>query len=129
MGNSKDMKFGILDSINKKPIFIDTNKRSDILSDIDSDTNSYINNDVTNNTTTDTNNNITNDNVIDTINDIANIIKKKDKYTDIHSRKTYYVEKELLKKIDKLCYKNNLDKSFIVNEALRLFFKEIDRVK
>jgi len=125
MGNSKNMKFGILDSINKKPISIDTNKHSDITSDTISD----INSDITNNTTSDTNNRISNDNFSDTINDIANIIKKKDKYTDIHSRKTYYVEKELLKKIDNLCDKNNLDKSFIVNEALRLFFKEIEKVK
>ncbi|NNU78588.1 hypothetical protein [Clostridium estertheticum] len=109
MGNSKDMKFGILDSINKKPISTD----SDIISDTNSDVISDINNNITS----------------DTISDISNIIKKKDKYTDIHSRKTYYVEKELLKKIDKLCDRNNLDKSFVVNEALRLFFKEIEKVK
>lgn len=107
------MKFGILDSINKKPISIDTNKHSDIISDINGD----INSDITISTTS------------DVVSDISNIIKKKDKYTDIHSRKTYYVEKELLKKIDKLCDRNNLDKSFVVNEALRLFFKEIEKVK
>ena len=117
MGNSKDMKFGILDSINKKPISNDTNKHSD--------TNSYINSD----STSDTNNNITTDKLNDVVSDIVNIIKKKDKYTDIHSRKTYYIEKDLLKKIDKLCDRNNLDKSFIVNEALRLFFKEVEKVK
>jgi len=117
MGNSKDMKFGILDSINKKPISIDTNKHSDIISDTNSNTDSYINSDITNSTTN------------DVVSDILIIIKKRDKYTDIHSRKTYYVEKELLKKIDKLCDRNNLDKSFVVNEALRLFFKEIEKVK
>lgn len=101
MGNSKDMRFGILDSINKKSISTD----SDIISDTNSDITS------------------------DTISDVFTIIKKRDKYTDIHSRKTYYVEKELLKKIDKLCVKNNLDKSFVINESLRLFFNEIENMK
>lgn len=125
MGNSKDMKFGILDSINKKPISIDTDKHSDMISD----TNGDINSDSTNSTTSDTTNNITDDKLNDVVSDIVNIIKKKDKYTDIHSRKTYYIEKDLLKKIDKLCDRNNLDKSFVVNEALKLFFKEVEKVK
>lgn len=83
-------------------------KTIDIDSDISSDTNSYTNS--------------------DTKRDIANLIKKQSRYTDLHTRKTYYIENELLKKIERLSSKNNLDKSFIVNEALRMFFSEVERM-
>jgi hypothetical protein len=60
-------------------------------------------------------------------------LKKRDKYTDKHIRRTYYILKEHDKQIDKLTLKYKWDKSYIVNEALRIYFelvnKEIEKQK
>jgi hypothetical protein len=114
---------------------------NDIVEDKISDKDINVNNDSDN----DTNNDIVDDNYVDKNDDIINdrnsdsydeifsninnIIQKRVKYTDIHDRKTYYIEKELVKKIDKLSSKNNLDKSYIVNQALKLFFSLIEKQK
>lgn len=93
------------------------NVTKDNADDIDSDTSSDKNNDV--------DSDINSDNNSDIISDITITLKKRNKYTDLHERKTYYISKEYIKKIDKLSSKYNLDKSYIVNEALKLFFNSI----
>jgi hypothetical protein len=62
----------------------------------------------------------------DIIKNIRKVIKKRVKYTDIHERRTYYLDKDVVKKLDKLSNKYDLDKSYLVNEALKLFFNVIE---
>lgn len=62
----------------------------------------------------------------DVIKNIRKVIKKRVKYTDIHERRTYYLDKDVVKKLDKLSNKYGLDKSYLVNEALKLFFNVLE---
>jgi hypothetical protein len=52
-------------------------------------------------------------------------IEKRLKYLDIKEHRSYYIDKELIKKIDKINKKYNIDKSDIVNEALKLLFETL----
>jgi hypothetical protein len=52
-------------------------------------------------------------------------IEKRLKYLDLKEHRSYYIDKELLKKIDKINKKYNIDKSDIVNEALKLLFETL----
>jgi hypothetical protein len=52
-------------------------------------------------------------------------IEKRLKYLDKKEHRSYYIDKEIIKKIDKLNKKYNIDKSDIVNEALKLLFETL----
>ena len=144
MGKSKEISFGILDSINKKHDTIDdvtkdvTNVRTnDITSDKTSDKISGNASDVTRSIKSYNISDILSDsesvNISDTQSDIQSdilkIVSKRSKYTDTHVRKTYYIENDLLKKVNKLVSKTNQDNSYIINQALRYFFKALENKK
>jgi hypothetical protein len=52
-------------------------------------------------------------------------IEKRLKYLDKKEHRSYYIDKAIIKKIDKLNRKFNIDKSDIVNEALKLLFETL----
>ena len=52
-------------------------------------------------------------------------VKKRTRYEEKHKRRTYYIEKENIKMIDKIRAKTNQDNSYIVNQALRYFFENV----
>jgi hypothetical protein len=52
-------------------------------------------------------------------------IEKRLKYLDMKEHRSYYIDKEIIAKIDKLNKKYNIDKSDIVNEALKLLFETL----
>jgi hypothetical protein len=52
-------------------------------------------------------------------------IEKRLKYLDKKEHRSYYIDKEIIKKIDKVNKKYNIDKSDIVNEALKLLFETL----
>jgi hypothetical protein len=52
-------------------------------------------------------------------------IEKRLKYLDIKEHRSYYIDKEIIKKIDRVNKKYNIDKSDIVNEALKLLFETL----
>lgn len=53
-------------------------------------------------------------------------IEKRLKYTEERLHRAYYIKKDLVKKIDKLSKKTNMDKSDIVCVALNLLFESLD---
>ncbi|WP_368491000.1 ribbon-helix-helix domain-containing protein [Clostridium sp. BJN0013] len=77
-----------------------------------------------------TNCNINKQSKDNTITDIKfNILKKvskRSKYVDTHIRKTYYFDKKLFKKMEKLSKKYNIDNSYIINQALELLFEALE---
>lgn len=54
--------------------------------------------------------------------------KNKNKYEDLHTRKTYYIKNELINKMDDLYKKTGLNRSEIINLALIELFKRINIV-
>ncbi|GAA4703051.1 hypothetical protein [Brevibacillus fulvus] len=50
---------------------------------------------------------------------------KRRKFEDTHSRQTFYVQNDLIKKINKLAKKEKGVKTRIVNEALRLYIDHL----
>jgi hypothetical protein len=52
-------------------------------------------------------------------------IEKRLKYLDKKEHRSYYIDKEIIKKIDRVNKKYNIDKSDIVNEALKLLFETL----
>jgi group I intron endonuclease len=57
--------------------------------------------------------------------DNAISIERPLKYLDMKEHRSYYIDKEIIAKIDKLNKKYNIDKSDIVNEALKLLFETL----
>jgi hypothetical protein len=51
-------------------------------------------------------------------------IPKKSKYLETRVQRSYYLDKELVKELDKFAKKNDYDKSDIVNHILREFLQE-----
>ena len=54
--------------------------------------------------------------------------KNKNKYEDLHTRKTYYIKNELITKMDELYENTGLNRSEIINLALIELFKRINIV-
>ncbi|HYE12235.1 MAG TPA: hypothetical protein VEF53_18855 [Patescibacteria group bacterium] len=113
---------------------------------IDTDTSNSTDTDTTNNSNMNSNNNTNTDSnknssietnkitKVETIlstnlntNEIT--IQKRLKYLEERKQRAYYIENDLIKKIDRLSKKFNIDKSDIVNESLKLFFANIDQNK
>lgn len=70
---------------------------------------------------------VTTENNIDVnvdVNTNVNIFKpasKKKKFEDTHTRQTFYIENELLKKLSKFAGREKGEKTRIINEALRSY--------
>ena len=110
------------DIINSNANITDDSKINDVINDNNTTTNNIDFDDIIN--VTDNDKNDANDD--DVIKNIRKVIKKRVKYTDVHERRTYYLDKDVVKKLDKLSTKYDLDKSYLVNEALKLFFKVLE---
>ncbi|MGF7431897.1 hypothetical protein PQV03_14180 [Thermoanaerobacterium thermosaccharolyticum] len=110
------------DIINSNANITDDSKINDVINDSNTTTDNIDFDDIINAT----DNDINNANNDDVIKNIRKIIKKRVKYTDVHERRTYYLDKDVVKKLDKLSTKYDLDKSYLVNEALKLFFKVLE---
>lgn len=65
--------------------------------------------------------------VTDIKTDILKKISKRTRYIDTHIRKTYYFDKKLFKKMEKLSKKYKIDNSYIINQALDLLFKTLEK--
>lgn len=112
------------DIINSNVNITDNSKINDTINDNNTITDNIDFDDIINVTDSDNDkNDVSNDDVIKSI---RKVIKKRVKYTDIHERRTYYLDKDVVKKLDKLSNKYDLDKSYLVNEALKLFFKVLE---
>jgi hypothetical protein len=112
---------GIFDGLHKKKIDTspDTNNNTPINTDNNNQPIISTNSSTSTNTTTET--------ILSTNFSTNTItIEKKLKYLDKRTQRAYYIDKDLIKKIDKLSKKFNIDKSDIVNEALKLFFVSIE---
>lgn len=97
---------------------VNSDKIDDVYNDNKDDNDSYGNISITSDN---------NDDVISYIDSyISTTIEKQPKYTDIHTRKTYYIENALLKKIERHKKKYGKDNSKIINDALTLYFKLIE---
>lgn len=99
-----------------------------------------INNDTNNNTSinTDTTINTKNNTDIKTTSDTepnnnTNVstntsikFKKRTRYLDERSQRAYYIKKDILKQLDKISKKYEVDKSDIVNKALEFLFENLE---
>lgn len=107
----------------------DNDNMKDINSTSDSITDGMRIDDINEFNCSDANCNINNKNENSTINDIKiDILKKvskRSKYIDTHIRKTYYFDKKLFRKMEKLSKKYNIDNSYIINQALKLLFETL----
>lgn len=61
--------------------------------------------------------------------DISNYItiRRSERYVDVHVRKTYYIRPELYDRLTRLSKELNIPMSEVVNDALALFFHELDK--
>ena len=126
MGNSKNMNFGILDSINKKDISIDKNVSNDINKNNSNNVNKDISSNDTVNSDIDNDNNIANDNNVNvdrnvsSSNDgniIGNIVINKPIVSDKTKRASYYLKEKTIADIEKLAKKSGMG----ISEFLQYF--------
>lgn len=54
---------------------------------------------------------------------------KRPRYRDTHTSRSYYIENDLLDQFDEFCEKYELDKSMMVNDALRQHLKNLKQSK
>lgn len=54
---------------------------------------------------------------------------KRPKYRDTHTSRSYYIQNELLSEFDDFCEKYQLDKSMMVNDAIRQHMKNLTQSK
>ncbi|MDI3312002.1 MAG: hypothetical protein QJR05_11335 [Thermoanaerobacterium sp.] len=126
--NTSDSENTIKDNdvINSNVNITDNSKINDAINDNNTITDNIDSDDIINATDNDSDNDKNDANDDDVIKNIRKVIKKRAKYTDVHERRTYYLDKDVVKKLDKLSTKYDLDKSYLVNEALKLFFKVLE---
>ncbi len=53
-------------------------------------------------------------------------LKKRTRYLDERSQRAYYIKKDILKQLDKISKKYEVDKSDIVNKALEFLFENLE---
>jgi hypothetical protein len=141
MGNSKNISFGILDSINKKNISTDNDISNDVDKNSSDDINKNNSNDNTINNNIDNNNtvnkNINNDNVISNDvnrnvsssndgNNIGNIVIKKTITSDKPKRVSYYLKEKTISDIEKLAKKSGMGISEFLQYYLDITLDKIE---